>query len=82
MNNSETVKLSELKKGQRAVVTQLNSGNLPLRRRLLDMGLTEGVEVEIKKVAPLGDPVNINLRGYDLLIRRKDMSEILVEVVG
>ena len=52
-----------------------------LRRRLLDMGITEGVAIVVKKVAPLGDPVDIELRGYELCLRRKDMEAVLVEVI-
>ena len=73
-------KLSELKKGQIAKVTSLNNENVELRRRLLDMGITKGVTIEIKKVAPLGDPIDIYLRGYELCLRKKDMESIEVEV--
>ncbi len=74
-------KLSELKKGQIAKVLKLNNENLELRRRLFDMGITRGVIVEIKKVAPLGDPIDIYLRGYELCLRKKDMECIEVEVI-
>jgi ferrous iron transport protein A len=77
----KTCKLSELKKGQIAKVISLNNENKELRRRLLDMGITKGVLVEIKKIAPLGDPVDIYLRGYELCLRKKDMESIEVEVV-
>ena len=74
-------KLSELKKGQIARVIKINNENVELRRRLLDMGITRGVVVEIKKVAPLGDPIDIYLRGYELCLRKKDMETIEVEVI-
>lgn len=74
-------KLSELQKGQIAKVTSLNNENVELRRRLLDMGITKGVTIEIKKVAPLGDPIDIYLRGYELCLRKKDMESIEVEVI-
>jgi ferrous iron transport protein A len=79
--DKKTCKLSELKKGQIAKVISLNNENKELRRRLLDMGITKGVLVEIKKIAPLGDPVDIYLRGYELCLRKKDMESIEVEVV-
>lgn len=52
-----------------------------LRRRLMDMGITKGVQVVIKKVAPLGDPIEISLRGYELSIRKADAEKIIVEEV-
>ena len=73
--------LSDLKKGQVAEVIALHSDNKALRRRLLDMGITKGVEVIIKKIAPLGDPVDIELRGYELCIRKDDMKNIDIKVV-
>jgi ferrous iron transport protein A len=76
------VKLSFLMKGQKGIVVSLDSDNLMLRRRLLDMGITEGVMVVVKKIAPLGDPVDILIRGYELCLRKKDMEVITVEVVS
>lgn len=73
--------LSDLKKGQVGKVTGLHNDNKALRRRLLDMGITDGVEVKVKKFAPLGDPVDIELRGYELCIRKVDMQNIDIEVV-
>ena len=73
--------LADLKKGQIAKVINIQSDNLALRRRLLDMGITRGVEVKIKKIAPLGDPVDIELRGYELCIRKYDMQNIDIEVI-
>lgn len=77
----EVVRLSMLFKGQMAKVKSLSDEDRILRRRLLDMGITEGVTITIKKVAPLGDPVDIALRGYELCLRRKDMDIITVEVI-
>jgi len=74
-------KLSDLKKGQIAKVIRINNENKALRRRLLDMGITKGVLVEIKKIAPFGDPIDIYLRGYELCLRKKDIETIEVEVV-
>ena len=73
--------LADLKKGQIAKVINIQSDNLALRRRLLDMGITTGVTVTVKKIAPLGDPVDIELRGYELCIRKSDMANIDIEVI-
>lgn len=76
------VSLSKLKKGQKGKVVFLHTKDKGLRRRLLDMGITEGVLVRIKKIAPLGDPIDIELRGYELCLRKKDLNDIDVEVVS
>ncbi|HKM29588.1 MAG TPA: FeoA family protein [Bacilli bacterium] len=73
--------LSDLLIGQRAVVLALHNENKALRRRLLDMGITKGVIVEVKKKAPMGDPIDILLRGYELCIRKTETSNIDVRVV-
>ena len=73
--------LSELKVGQKAKVEKLEVQNKEIRRHLLDMGLTRGVEVEIKKIAPMGDPIDIKIRDYELCIRKENLSQIKVEVV-
>lgn len=80
LKKGESGHLSDLKKGQLAIVTGLHGDNKALRRRLLDMGITTGVEVKIKKIAPMGDPVDIELRGYELCIRMADMRNIDIEV--
>lgn len=73
--------LSDLTIGQVAIVTVLHNDSKAVRRRLLDMGITTGVKVKIKKIAPLGDPVDIELRGYELCIRKSDMANIDIEVI-
>lgn len=73
--------LSDLTIGQVAIVTGLHNDSKAVRRRLLDMGITTGVKVKIKKIAPLGDPVDIELRGYELCIRKSDMANIVIEVI-
>lgn len=73
--------LSDLKRGQRCIVLDFHNDNAALRRHLLDMGITKGVVIEIKKIAPLGDPVDILLRGYELCIRKADMKSIDVRVI-
>ena len=77
----EKCNLSELEVGQRAKVLKLNEENKAIRRHLLDMGITRGVEITIKKVAPMGDPVDIQLRDYELCLRKEDLSKIEVEVI-
>lgn len=67
----ESGHLSDLKRGQKCVVLDFHNDNAALRRHLLDMGITKGVKIEVKKIAPLGDPVDILLRGYELCIRKK-----------
>jgi len=73
--------LSDLKKGQRCIVLDFHNDNAALRRHLLDMGITKGVVIEVKKEAPLGDPVDIKLRGYELAMRREDMRGIDIKVL-
>ncbi|MDR3205893.1 MAG: ferrous iron transport protein A [Candidatus Methanoplasma sp.] len=70
--------LRDVKAGEKAVVVKVN-GVGHLRKRIMDMGITKGCEVEVIKVAPLGDPVEITLRGYDLSIRKQDAESIEVE---
>ena len=73
--------LSDLNEGQKCVIVNFHNKNKALRRRLLDMGLTKGTIVEIKKFAPFGDPVIIILRNYELCIRKIDMKEIDIEII-
>ena len=77
----EKCNLSELEVEQKARVLKLNEENKAIRRHLLDMGITRGVEITIKKVAPMGDPVDIQLRDYELCLRKEDLSKIEVEVI-
>ena len=73
--------LSDLVVGQKARIIKLNETNKAIRRHLLDMGIIKDTEVIIKKIAPMGDPIDISLRDYELCIRRADLSKIEVEVV-
>ena len=73
--------LSDLKVGQKAIVLKINVMDKAIRRHLLDMGVTRGVEVKIKKIAPMGDPVNIYLRDYELCICKANLSKIEVVVI-
>ena len=67
--------LKELKVGQSAKVVKIH-GEGALKRRIMDMGITKGVLVTVRKVAPLGDPFELNLRGYELSIRKADAEMI------
>lgn len=81
LKKGEHTQLSNLKIGQRARVLGLHLDKPEVRRHLLDMGITKGTEILIKKIAPMGDPVDIELRGYELCIRREEMKNIDVEVL-
>lgn len=70
--------LKDIACGQTVKVRRL-SGEGPVRRRIMDMGITKGVEVYVRKVAPLGDPVEVTVRGYELCLRRADAEMIEVE---
>ena len=70
--------LKEVPCGQTVKVTKLN-GEGPVKRRIMDMGITKGVEIYVRKVAPLGDPVEVTVRGYDLSLRKADAEMICVE---
>jgi len=75
------MRLSELKVGQSAEIVSINVEDRKIRRHLLDMGLTKGTKVKIKKIAPMGDPIDIELRDYQLCIRKADLKQIEVEVM-
>ena len=70
--------LKQVKIGETAKVVKLH-GEGAIRRRILDMGVTKGVEVYVRKVAPLGDPIEVMVRGYELSLRRVDADMIEVE---
>ena len=70
--------LKEAKIGQTVTVKKL-TGEGAVKRRIMDMGITKGVEVYIRKVAPLGDPVEVTVRGYELSLRKADAEIIEVE---
>ena len=69
--------LKNVKVGQTATVVKLH-GEGPVRRRIMDMGITKGVEIYVRKVAPLGDPMELTVRGYELSLRKADAE--MVEV--
>lgn len=70
--------LREIPVGQTVTVKKL-TGDGPVKRRIMDMGITRGVEVYVRKVAPLGDPVEVMVRGYELSLRKADAEMIEVE---
>lgn len=70
--------LKEVKVGDKVTVKKLN-GQGATKRRIMDMGITKGVEVFVRKVAPLGDPVEVTVRGYELSLRKADAAMIDVE---
>lgn len=70
--------LKEVKCGHTVTVKKLY-GEGALKRRIMDMGITKGAEIFVRKIAPLGDPIQINLRGYELSIRKCDAENIDVE---
>lgn len=70
--------LNQVKVGETVKVTKI-AGEGPIKRRIMDMGITKGVEIYVRKVAPLGDPVEITVRNYDLSVRKADAAIIEVE---
>lgn len=70
--------LKDVRVGETVIVAKLH-GEGPVKRRIMDMGITKGTPVYIRKVAPLGDPVEVTVRGYELSLRRKDAETIIVE---
>ena len=71
--------LRDIPIGETAKVVKLH-GQGAIKRRIMDMGITRGVEIYVRKVAPLGDPIEVNLRGYELSIRKADAEMIEVEL--
>ena len=70
--------LKEVRIGESAIINRLH-GEGALKRRIMDMGLTKGTEVYVRKVAPLGDPMELTVRGYELSVRKSDAENIEVE---
>lgn len=70
--------LKDVRIGDTARVVKLH-GEGPIRRRIMDMGITKGVEVFVRKVAPLGDPIEVHVRSYELSLRKEDAAMIEVE---
>ena len=70
--------LREIACGQTVKVSKL-TGEGPVKRRIMDMGITRGVDIFVRKVAPLGDPIEVTVRGYELSLRKVDAEMIIVE---
>lgn len=70
--------LKDVKVGQSAVVVKLH-GEGAIKRRIMDMGITKGIEIKVRKVAPLGDPLELTVRGYEMSLRKSDAENIEVE---
>jgi len=75
-NESKTLKNAAV--GATVKVKKL-TGDGPVKRRIMDMGITKGVEIYVRKVAPLGDPVEVTVRGYELSLRKADAEMIVIE---
>ncbi len=71
--------LKDLRPGQEGTVMSIGQRG-PMRKRLMDMGVTPGIKVKVVKVAPLGDPIEINIRGYELSLRKNEAENIEVEL--
>jgi len=71
--------LDEVKIGESCTVTRFN-GTGEIRRRIMDMGITKGANVSVRKVAPLGDPIELSVRGYSLSLRKCDAANIEVQL--
>ena len=74
-------KLNELKSGESGVLVSYGSGgDLELKRHLLGMGFVKGADIEVEKVAPLGDPIQIKVKGYSVCLRKEEAKNIEIEV--
>ena len=73
--------LKDAKVGDTVKVLKVE-GQGPIRRRIMDLGITKGVEIYIRKVAPLGDPFELTVRGYELSVRKEDAKMVSVEKIG
>lgn len=78
----EKLLLSSLKPGQSGIVLSVDNENDAVRRRLIDMGVTPGTEIYIKKIAPFGDPIEVTLRGYEMSLRTGDANQIVIAKAG
>lgn len=81
INEENWLSLNQLTVGEKARVIGIH-GQGAVKRRLMDMGLTKGVDLLVRKMAPLGDPIEINLRGYELTLRKNEAELVLVQKEG
>ncbi len=77
MAEAQSKTLRDITVGQSATVRRLTGGGA-LKRHIMDMGITKGVEIHVRKVAPLGDPIEVTVRGYELSLRKSEAESILV----
>ncbi len=70
--------LSNMKKGQSGIVQEINLNNSKEKIHILEMGLTKGIRVKVKKIAPTGDPISLEIRGYELCISKENASKIVI----
>jgi ferrous iron transport protein A len=70
--------LKQLKPGEKSTIIKVG-GERAIKRRMMDMGITRGAEVLVRKVAPLGDPIEVNIRGYELTLRKTEAENIIIE---
>ena len=77
-----SVTLDKLPVGKCARITSVDGGEISLRKHILDMGLTPGTEVTLVKTAPMGDPIELRVRGYELTLRKADAAKIGISDVG
>ncbi len=73
--------LALLKPGEKGKITKIGAVG-PFKRRLMDMGVLVGEEIQVKKIAPLGDPIKVTIKNYNLSLRKKEAEGILVEKIG
>lgn len=81
MQQEQTMTLRDVPVGSGARVLKL-AGEGALKRHIMDMGITKGVEVHVRKVAPLGDPIEVTVRGYELSLRKSEAESVLVALLS
>ena len=74
--------LGQLKPGQEGIIVRINASAGPVKRRLMDMGILAGEKVKVEKVAPMGDPLEVLIKGYHLSLRKKEAQGIDVEATA
>ena len=77
MKNKEITSLNNLQIKQKAEIISLK-GSGPVHKRLLDMGLVKGAQIEIERIAPLGDPIDVKIKGYHLSLRKEEAANVIV----
>ena len=80
MDRTSGVVLSALRPGARAKIVKVGGGG-PVHRRIMDMGVVPGTVVQVERVAPLGDPIEVILKGYHLSLRKEEAANVYVEVI-